>query len=72
MSRLRTFVSNGGKVYEELIKSKKANIKFKKYHKIIKRHIKQNVGEQIYYTFPVVNTGINSNTRKILNKIMYD
>lgn len=71
MSRLRTFVSNGGKIYEELIKNKKASTKLKKYDKIIKRYIKQNIEERICYTFPIVNTGINSNTRKILNKIMY-
>jgi len=29
-----SFVNNGGKIYEELIKGKKANIKFKKYNKM--------------------------------------
>ena len=29
-----SFVNNGGKIYEELIKGKKANIKFKEYDKI--------------------------------------
>ncbi len=71
MSRLRVFVSNGGKIYEELIKKKKVNTKLKKYDKIIQRHIKQNVEEQQHYTFPVANTGMNSEIRKILNKIMY-
>ncbi len=71
MSRLRVFVSNGGKIYEELIKKKKVNTKLKKYDKIIQRHIKQDVEEQQHYTFPVANTGMNSEIRKILNKIMY-
>lgn len=71
MSRLRVFVSNGGKIYEELIKNKKINTKLKKYDKIIQRHIKQNVEEQQHYTFPVANTGMNSDIRKFLNKVMY-
>ena len=71
MSRLRTFVSNGGKIYEELIKNKKANTKLKKYDKIIKRHIKQNIEEAKYCSVPIVNTGMNSDIRKFLNKIMY-
>jgi len=71
MSRLRVFVSNGGKIYEELIKEKKVNTKLKKYDKIIQRHIEQDVEEQQHYTFPVANTGMNSDIRKILNKIMY-
>lgn len=71
MSRLRVFVSNGGKIYEELIKNKKVNIKMKKYDKIIQRHIKMDV-EEIKTTIPpVVNTGMHSDIRKILNKIMY-
>lgn len=71
MSRLRVFVSNGGKIYEELIKNKKVNTKLKKYDKIIQRHIKQDVEEEKIYTFPVANTGMNSDIRKFLNKIMY-
>ena len=71
MSRLRTFVSNDGKIYEELIKNKKANTKLKKYDKIIQRHIKQDVEEQQHYTFPTVNTGMHSDIRKILKRIMY-
>jgi len=71
MSRLRTFVSNGGKIYEELIKNKKANTKLKKYDKIIQRHIKHDVEEQQHYTFPTVNTGMHSDIRKILKRIMY-
>ena len=71
MSRLRVFVSNGGKIYEELIKRKKVNTKLKKYDKIIQRNIKQDVEEQQYYTIPIANTGMNSDIRKILNKIMY-
>ena len=45
MSRLRVFVSNGGKIYEELIKRKKINTKLKKYDKIIARNIKTDVEE---------------------------
>lgn len=71
MSRLRVFVSNGGKIYEELIKKKKINTKLKKYDKIIQRHIKQDVEETSHYAFSVVNTGMHSNIRKILSKIMY-
>ena len=71
MSRLRVFVSNGGKIYEELIKNKKINTKLKKYDKIIQRHIKQDVEETSHYAFSVVNTGMHSNIRKILSKIMY-
>lgn len=71
MSRLRVFVSNGGKIYEELIRNKKVNTKLKKYDKIIQRHIKQDVEEEKVYTFPVANTGMNSDIRKFLNKIMY-
>ena len=66
-----SFVSNGGKIYEELIKNKKANTKLKKYDKIIQRHIKHDVEEQQHYTFPTVNTGMHSDIRKILKRIMY-
>ena len=71
MSRLRVFVSNGGKIYEELIKRKKINTKLKKYDKIIQKHIKQDEEEQQYYTVPIANNGMNSEIRKRLNKIMY-
>lgn len=71
MSRLRVFVSNGGKIYEELIKKKKIKTKLKKYDKIIQRHIKPNVEEEQHYTFPIANTGMNSDIRKFLNKVMY-
>lgn len=71
MSRLRTFVSNGGNIYEELIKRKKTNTKLKKYDKIIQRNIKVGIEENKFYEFPVVNTGMHSDIRKILNKIMY-
>ena len=43
----------------------------KKYDKIIKRHIKQNIEEAKYCSAPIVNTGMNSDIRKFLNKIMY-
>ena len=71
MSRLRTFVSNGGKIYEELIKRKKVNTKLKKYDKIIQRCIKKGVEETKTCSFLIVNEGINSEIRKSLNKIMY-
>lgn len=71
MSRLRVFVSNGGKIYEELIKKKKINTKLKKYDKIIQRHIKQNTEETKTYAVPVADTGMHSDIRKFLNNIMY-
>ena len=71
MSRLRVFVSNGGKIYEELIKRKKINTKLKKYDKIIARNIKTDVEEAKTYTFEIEKTGMHSNIRKILSKIMY-
>lgn len=71
MSRLRVFVSNGGKIYEELIKRKRINTKLKKYDKIIERHIKKYVEEPKHYAFSVVNTGMHSNINKIFKKIMY-
>ena len=71
MSRLRVFVSNGGKIYEELIKRKKINTKLKRYDKIIERHIKKGVVEEKHYAFSVVNTGMHSNINKIFKKIMY-
>ena len=71
MSRLRTFVSTGGKVYEELIKNKKANTKLKKYDKIVQRHIKQNFEETTHYSFAIVDESVNGDSRKAFNKIMY-
>lgn len=71
MSRLRTFVSNGGNIYEKLIKNKKVNTKFKKCDIIIQRHIKEDIEETKYYSAPIVNTGMNSDIRKFLNKVMY-
>ncbi len=69
MSRLR--VSDGGKIYEELIKKKKTNRKLKKYDKIIARNIKQGIEETKTYTFEIDKTGMHSNIRKMLRKIMY-
>ena len=71
MSRLRTFVSNGGKIYEELIKNKKMNTKLKKYDKIIQRHIKQDVEETSHYSFAIADESVNGDFRKAFNKIMY-
>lgn len=58
MSRLRVFVSNGGKIYEELIKRKKINTKLKEYDKIIERHIKNVVIEEKHYTLSLCNVVI--------------
>ena len=71
MSRLRTFVSNGGNIYESLIKRRKFNTKLKKYDRIIERNIKLGIEESKSYQIPTVNTGMHSNIRKILKKIMY-
>ncbi len=71
MSKLRVFVSNGGKIYEELIKRKKINTKLKKYDKVIARNIKIGVEETKTCTFEIEKTGMHSNIRKILSKIMY-
>lgn len=71
MSRLRVFVSNGGEIYEELIKKKKINRKMKKYDKIIARNIKEGIEETKTYTFEIDKTGMHSNIRKILRNIMY-
>ena len=62
---------NGGKIYEELIKRKKINTKLKKYDKIIARNIKIGVEDAKTYTFEIEKTGMHSNIRKILSKIMY-
>ena len=71
MSRLRTFVSNGGKIYEALIKNKKASTKLKKYDKIIQRNIKQDIKETAHYSFAIVDESVNGDLRKAFNKIMY-
>ena len=71
MSRLRTFMSNGGNVYEELIKRKKTNTKLKKYDKIIQRNIKVGIEEIKQYSSPISKGGLNCNIRKLVNKIMY-
>lgn len=55
MSRLRTFKSNGGNVYEELIKTKKVNKKLKKYDKIIERNIKKEMGVSTGLRIPVID-----------------
>lgn len=71
MSRLRVFVSNGGKIYEELIKRKKINTKLKKYDKIIKRNIKIGVEETKAYTIGIEKNEMHNNIRKILRRIMH-
>lgn len=71
MSRLRTFVSNGGKIYEEIIKRKKIKTKLKKYDKIIKRNIKKDVETITGTKLPIIENGIKSRTRDILKNILY-
>ncbi len=71
MSRLRVFVSNGGKVYEELIKKRKINTKLKRYDKIIKRNIKKKKTELRELRIPLIDSGIKTETREILKKVVY-
>ena len=71
MSRLRTFKSNGGNVYEELIKSKKINTKLKKYDKIIERNIKKDVVSLTEMRIPVIENGERTGTREFLKNILY-
>lgn len=71
MSRLRTFKSNGGNVYEELIKSKKTNTKLKKYDKMIERNIKKNLEVSTGLRIPVIESGIKTGTRERLMQILY-
>lgn len=71
MSRLRTFVSNGGNIYEELIKRKKLNTKLKKYDKIIARNIKEDVEVSTGTKIPIIESGIKTRTRKLLQDILY-
>lgn len=59
------------KSLEELIKRKKINTKLKKYDKIIAKNIKTDVEEAKTYTFEIEKTGMHSNIRKILSRIMY-
>ena len=47
------------------------NTKLKKYDKIIARNIKIGVEEAKTYTFKIEKTGMHSNIRKILSRIMY-
>ena len=71
MSRLRTFVSNGGNIYEELIKRKKVNTKLKKYDKIIERNIKKDMEVSAGLRIPVIDSGIKTGTRERLMQILY-
>lgn len=71
MSRLRTFKSNGGNVYEELIKIKKINTKLKKYDKIIERNIKKEMAETTGLRIPVIESGIKTGTRERLKDLIY-
>lgn len=72
MSRLRTFTANKGNVYDELIKSKKANKKLERYDKIIKKHIKVNVPNgDTGLKLTTIEHGKASGMRSILEKILY-
>ena len=71
MSRLRTFVSNGGKIYEELIKKKKINTKLRKYDKIIERNIKSNMAISTGIKLPIIENGLKTGTRELLQEILY-
>lgn len=71
MSRLRVFVSNGGNIYEELIKKKKINTKLRKYDKIIERNIKKNIEISTTTRLPIIESGIRTGTRKILEDLLY-
>ena len=71
MSRLRTFKSNGGNVYEKLIKSKKINTKLKKYDKIIERNIKKDMEVSTGLRIPVIDSGIKTGLRECLKEILY-
>ena len=71
MSRLRTFKSNGGNVYEELIKTKKINTKLKKYDKIIERNIKKDVFNLTEMRIPLIENGERTGTRELLKNILY-
>ena len=71
MSRLRTFKSNGGNVYEKLIKNKKVNKKLKKYDKIIARNIKKDVVNLTEMRIPVMYKGERTGTRELLKNILY-
>lgn len=71
MSRLRAFVSNGGKIYEELIKRKKINTKLRKHDKIIERNIKKDMEKSTGTKLPILEKGIKTRTREILKGILY-
>ena len=71
MSRLRTFKSNNGNVYEELIKKKKINTKLKKYDRIIARNIKKDVVNLTEMRIPVIENGERTGTRELLKNILY-
>ena len=71
MSRLRTFKSNGGDVYEEIIKRKKVNTKLKKYDKIITRNVKKDVVSLTETRIPVIENGKRTGTRELLKSLLY-
>jgi len=70
MSRLRAFTANKGNVYDELVKNKKVDTKLKKYDKIVARNIKKTqmlTGARL----PIIESGKESGTRYILEKLLY-
>lgn len=71
MSRLRTFVSNGGNVYEELIKRKKVQQKLKRYDKIIERNVKKEIEDSKGIRLPLIESGIRTGTSELLRRILY-
>lgn len=71
MSRLRAFISNGGIIYDELIKRKKVNTKLRKYDKIIQRNIKKDVEVSTGIKLPIIENGIKTGTREYLKQILY-
>lgn len=72
MSRLRVFKSNGGNVYEELIKEKKINTKLKKYDKVIERNIKKDMDVSLGLRIPLIEKGLKTGTREYLRQLLYN
>ena len=72
MSRLRVFKSNGGNVYEELLKSKKINTKLRKYDKVIERNIKKDMEVSTGLRIPVIEKGLKTGTREYLRQLLYN
>ena len=71
MSRLRTFISNGGKVYEEIVRKKKQSTELAKYDKIIKRNIKKNIDIGNENQIPLIENGAKTELRSKLMHMLY-